>query len=305
MELRLHGEQDGDASAIEEVNCRAFGSMGEAHIVRLMRRYYPCYDPRYSVVAWDGTAAIGHTLGTPLTMRLMGKNTRAVAIGPVAVIPEYQQCGVGGQLLTFVHELARQEGFALAFLYGHPTYYPRYGYQACFGGAHVSIDRDVLPQPTMTFRQMPVHNADIPWLVERHAAELADVDFAWPWGATISEWTIPPMNCLMWWTADGRRAAYTMTREGRQSCKLLLADDPMLAREVLASIRPATLEHHPAGWLARQVLDSAWGVAQAEAWSAAMAFELQPGVLQPYLDARATGERLPGMTMFPLPFQAC
>ncbi len=96
-----------------------------------------------------------------------------------------------------------------------------------------------------------------------------------------------------------------MTRQGRNSCKLLLADDPALAREVLACIRPPALEHHPSGWLARQVIDPVWGTAHAEAWSAAMACELQPGVLQPYLDARTAGERLPGMAMFPLPFLAC
>ncbi len=264
MELRLHGEQIGDEAAIEEVNCRAFGSMDEAHIVRLMRRHHPAFDPRYSVVAWHGEEAVGHTLGTPLTMRLMSKNIRAVAIGPVAVVPENQKCGIGGKMLAFVHHLARREGFALAFRYGHPTYYPRYGYQACFGGAHVTIDTDLLPRPTMTFRRMPVHAADIPWLVERHAAELADVDFAWPWGPAISEWTMSATNCLMWWTSDGQRAAYTMTRKGRTSCKLLLADDPALACEVLATIRPPTLEHHPSGWLARHVLDPAWGTVHAE-----------------------------------------
>ena len=305
VDLQFRSEHLGDEAAIEEVNCRAFACMDEPHVVHLMRQYHPGYDPRYSVLAWDGEAAVGHILGTPLNMRLMGKNVRAVGIGPVAVMPGYQKRGIGGQLLSHIHDLARREGFALTFLYGHPTYYPRYGYQACFGGAHVTIDRELLPKPTMTFRRLPVRQADIPWLVERHAAELADVDFGWPWGTCLSEWTIPAMNCLMWWSMDGRRAAYTMTRQGHDTCKLLLADDPALAREVLATIRPATLDHHPAGWLARQVLDPAWGTAQAEAWSAAMAYELQPGVLQPYLVARTSGERLPGMTMFPLPFLAC
>jgi len=304
MGLRLHSELISDEAAIEEINCRAFGSMDEAHIVQLMRQYHPSYDPRYSIVAWDGDVAVGHILGTPMQLRLMGANIRAVAIGPVAVVPEQQKRGIGGLLLNAIHDLARQEGFALAFLYGHPTYYPRYGYQACFGGAHVDIDTVLLPQPTMKFRQMPVHVADMPWLVERHAVELADVDFAWPWGSAISEWTIPAMNCVIWWTADGRRAAYTVTRQGRKSCKMILADDPTLAREVLACIRPATLEHHPAGWLVKQTLDPTWATAHAEAFTAAMACELQPGVLRPYLDACAAG-RLPGATMFPLPFLAC
>ncbi len=203
MELRCTGERFGDEASIDDVNCRAFGKMDEAHIVRLMRRYHPAFDPRYSVTAWDGDDAVGYVLGTPLTMRLLGGSMCAVAVGPVAVVPEYQRRGIGGLLLNYIHEQARREGFALTFLYGHPGYYPRYGYRACFGGAHIAIDTDLLPQPTLTFRRMPVRAADIPWLVERHAEELADVDFAWPWGTSLSEWTIPAINSLMWWTLDG------------------------------------------------------------------------------------------------------
>jgi putative acetyltransferase len=305
MELRLRHERLGDAPDIEEVNCRAFGSMDEANIVRLMRDTHPAFDPRYSVVAWDGEAAVGHILGTPLTMRLMGADVRAVAIGPVAVVPERQKHGLGGQLLRTIHDLARGEGFALTFLYGHPTYYPRHGYRACFGGSHIDINTLALPYPTMAFRRMPVRETDLPWLVERHAVELADVDFAWPWGPSLSEWTMPAMNCMMWWTEDGRRAAYSMTRQGRGSCKLLLAEDPYLAREVLATIRPKQLEQHPAGWLAREALTPDYASSQAEAWTAAMAYELRPGVLDAYLAARATGTREAGATMFPLAFLAC
>lgn len=305
MELRLRHERLGDAPVIDDVNCRAFGSMDEPNIVRLMRDRHPGYDPRYSVIAWDGETAVGHALATPLRMRLMGAYVPVVALGPIAVVPECQKRGIGGELIRFLHDRARREGFALATLYGHASYYPRHGYRACYGWGHATIDVATLPQPSMTFARTPVRPADIPWLRARQEAEWADVDFTAPWGSALSEWTMPGMNCMMWWTADGRRAAYTMTRQGRNTCKLLLADDPALAREVLATIRPAKMDHHPAGWLVREVFDPAWGTAQADAFDAAMACELQPGVLDAYLAARASGERLPGMMLFPLPFLAC
>lgn len=86
---------------------------------------------------------------------------------------------------------------------------------------------------------------------------------------------------------------------------MLLAEDPALAREVIATIRPATIEHHPSGWLARNVLDPTWATCEVELSQAAMACELQEGVLQPYLQALESGKRLPGFTRFPLPFLAC
>ena len=131
------------------------------------------------------------------------------------------------------------------------------------------------------------------------------MDFGWLWGTGLSEWTIPCLNALMWWTEDERRAAYTITLPGRTGCKMLLADDSQIARDVVATIRPTTLEHHPSGWLARNCLDPVWATTKVESSPAAMACELQEGVLQPYLKAIGAGDRQPGFTQFPLPFLAC
>ena len=305
MSIEIRNERIGDEDAIDLVNCTAFGSMDEANIVQLMRLYSPAYDRRYSVVAWDGDEPVGHTLFTPAALRLMGQTVPALAVGPVAVRPEWRRKGIGGDMLSLGHELGRREGFAFAFLYGIPDYYPRVGYRACYGVAKVTIDVDKLPKATMSFQNRPVLAADIPWLVERWRIEWADVDFGWLWGSSRHEWHIPGMNARMWWTADGRRAAYTMDKAGRGRCKVMLADDPELARQVLATMRPKTLEHHPSGWLAQHALQTEWAACKAERITAAMACELQPGALDPYIKALEAGERLPGFTMFPLPFLAC
>jgi len=305
MSIELRGERAGDEDAIDEVNCRAFGNMDEANIIRLMRQYSPLFDRKFSITAWDGDQMVGHALFTPARLRLMGRTISAMALGPIAVLPERQKTGIGGQMIRYGHDLGRREGVALAFLYGHPSYYPRHGYRACFGFGKVTVDTDRLPAATRKLRTMPVRPADVPWLVERHAAEWADVDFGWLWGESLQEWWIPGLNVMMWWTQDGRRAAYTVGLPGRGRCKMLLADDPALAREVIATIRPAALEHHPAGWLARDALDGEWATAEAKPSNAAMACELQEGALRPYLEAVESGRRSPGFTLFPLPFLAC
>ncbi len=306
MGLHLRSEQPGDEAAIEVVTCRAFESMDEAYIIQLLREYYPGSDRQYSVTAWDGDEIVGHALFTPAPIRLMGETVRALALGPIAVVPQRQKQGVGGRLLEFGQDLGRQNGFDLVFLNGHPGYYPRYGYEACFGFAKVTIDTDQLPEPRQQLRCMPVTAADVPWLVERHAAEWADVDFAWIWGDVLSEWRIPCINSMVWWTEDGRRVAYTMSKPGRNKCDMLLAEDPEDARNVIASVRPPMLEHHPAGWLARKALaDVEWATVEARPSGAALAFELKAGVLDEYRRAVASGERLPGVARWPLPFVAC
>jgi len=305
MSIRLRGEMPGDEEAIDVVNCRAFEEMDEANLVRLLRDYYPAFDRRYSVTAWEGQELVGHALFNPVRIRLMGQAVMALLVGPVAVLPERQKTGIGGELLRFGHELGRRDGFCLTFLYGHPSYYPRHGYRACFGFGKVTIDTDKLPPATQTFKRMPVRPADLPWLAQRHAVEWSDVDFSPAWGTNLSEWTIPCLNAVMWWTQDGRRAAYTVDKPGREKCRMLLADDPEVAKEVIATIRPKAMSHHPAGWLARSALDSEWATAQAEPSEAGMACELRENALEPYVKAIDAGTRLPGFTLGPLPFLAC
>ena len=279
--IEIRAEAPGDEEAIDTVNCRAFGQMDEAHLVRLLRQSSPGFDRRFSVTAFDGDLMVGHTLFNPANIRLMGATVRALAVAPVAVLPEYQRQGIGGQMLAYGHELGKAEGFALAFLCGHPGYYPRHGYKACFGFASVKIDVEKLPEPGCRLHPWPVLAADLPWLMERSAAEWADVDFSWQWGNCLSEWTRPGTNALIWRTDDGRRAAYTLGWPGRKKLKLVLADEPAMARDAIATIKPEALEHHPAGWLARNALDGQWAAAEVKSSGAAMARELQDGVLAP------------------------
>jgi len=305
MGLEIRHELLGDEDAIDMVNCMAFDSMSEANIVRLMRHYSWAYDRRYSVTAWEGGGLVGHVLFTPARIRLLGDTVMALAVGPVAVAPEHQRKGIGGGMLRYGHELGRREGFALAFLYGHPSYYPRHGYAPCFGTAKIRLDRDKLPEPATRFVRRPVQLADVPWLVERAAAEWDAVDFGWLWGGNLSDWAIPCMNAVTWWTLDGCRVAYTLAKRASAHCQLILADDRALACDVIAALRPSSLGNHPAGWLARAALEVAWAEPKAERCEAAMAVELQPGVLSPLREALTAQRRLPGVALYPLPFLAC
>lgn len=300
----VRSERPGDEDALDIVNCRGFGRMSEAHLVRNIRAYYPAFDRRYSVVAWAAAEAVGHVLFTPVGVRLMGRTVSGLLVGPVVVAPEYRRRGVGGSMLRFGHDLGRRDGFELAFLAGIPSYYPRFGYQACFGFGKITIDTTRLPDPTRELHPWPVQPADIPWLMERHRAEWDDVDFACVRGAAMGEWTMPGVEALVWRTSDGRRAAYTLGAGGAK-LEMLLADDPAPAREVVSRLRPEEIGLHANGWFARHVLDDAWGTAEATRSDAAMACELREGALREYIAALDAGERLPGRSNWILPFALC
>ena len=304
MPYVIRGERIGDEDAIDVVNTRAFESADEPYLVRNLRTYYPMFDSRYSVTAWHGDEMVGHTLFTPAQLRLMGETVSALAVGPVAVVPEHQRKGVGGQMLRYGHDLGRREGYVLSFLLGHPPYYPQHGYKACYGFAQIRLEPKLLPSPAMGLDPWPVRPEDLPWLEERNAAEWSNVDMGWLWGAGLAEWTMAGVNALVWHTPGGRRVAYTVSLR-RDVLGLVLAEDEAMAREVIARLRPTVIKQHPSGWLAQNAIDPAWGRTKVARSDAAMVCELQSGVLGPYLEALEAGTRLPGHCNYPLAFALC
>jgi putative acetyltransferase len=54
----------------------------------------------------------------------------AVALAPVAVLPDFQKRGIGGELIRRGLDLLKQKGERIVIVLGHPEYYPRFGFSA-------------------------------------------------------------------------------------------------------------------------------------------------------------------------------
>lgn len=84
--------------------------------------------PELSLVyEWDGKI-VGYILFT--TVDIIGSNTtyQALALAPVAVLPDFQSKGIGGTLIEEGHRRARNLGYKSVVLLGHADYYPKFGY---------------------------------------------------------------------------------------------------------------------------------------------------------------------------------
>jgi putative acetyltransferase len=51
------------------------------------------------------------------------------ALGPMAVIPEYQRQGIGGRLVNAGCERLARAGIPFVVVVGHPAFYPRFGFR--------------------------------------------------------------------------------------------------------------------------------------------------------------------------------
>jgi len=56
-----------------------------------------------------------------------------LAIGPVAVLPDVQRRGIGSALMATAASLAVARAVPALVLLGHPSYYPRFGFESARG----------------------------------------------------------------------------------------------------------------------------------------------------------------------------
>ncbi|MCA1749782.1 MAG: GNAT family N-acetyltransferase [Parasphingopyxis sp.] len=124
--IGIRPERD-EAETVHAIHAAAFETDQEA---RLVDRLRAAGDIACSLIALDGERAIGNVILSPMGAEIDGRRIRAVALGPIGVLPDRQDEGVGEALVQAAIAWARGEGFAAMFLLGAPEYYGRFGFSA-------------------------------------------------------------------------------------------------------------------------------------------------------------------------------
>ena len=124
MEVRI--ERPVDHAGVYAVEQAAFGRTDEAEVVDRVRAAYP---ETFSLVATEFDRIIGHIMFSPMRIEPGKTGLRAVGLAPLAVHPDAQGKGVGSALTFAGLEECRRRGYDLAFVLGHPSYYPRFGFR--------------------------------------------------------------------------------------------------------------------------------------------------------------------------------
>lgn len=121
VSIRL--EQPDDIAGVRETNEHAFGEPLEADLVDTLR---PASEFLSLVAITDGRV-VGHILFTPIAMDPPVER-RIAGLAPMAVRPEQQRTGIGGQLIRAGLEECRRRGYSAVVVLGHPDYYPKFGF---------------------------------------------------------------------------------------------------------------------------------------------------------------------------------
>ena len=123
--LAIRSETPEDRADIHHVNSKAFGQESEAELVEKLRNRGMLI---VSLVALSDGQVAGHIAFSSVTVKSENSSFQAIALGPMAVLPEYHQKGIGSQLVRAGLEECRHLGHEIVVLVGHPDYYPRFGF---------------------------------------------------------------------------------------------------------------------------------------------------------------------------------
>ena len=105
-----------------------FSDQTEQFLVERLRKS-ESFIPELSLIAEKEGEIVGHILLTKIKIVSEQNSFDSLTLAPVSVKPEYQNQGIGGQLIKTAHEKAKELGFKSVVLLGHKDYYPRFGYE--------------------------------------------------------------------------------------------------------------------------------------------------------------------------------
>ena len=129
MNASIRKEQQRDHAEVRELLIKAFGQPDEALLVERIRKS-PFFIPELSLVAESPENEIlGYILFSIISIEHHKSRFPSLALAPVAVMPEHQHQGIGGQLIMAGIDKATRLGHESVILLGHADYYPRFGFE--------------------------------------------------------------------------------------------------------------------------------------------------------------------------------
>ncbi len=137
MNVNIRQETPNDYDATEQVVEQAFAnaefSDKKEHLLVSRIRNSEGFVPELSIVATESETnkLVGHILLSKIQIRKNdGKTVESLALAPVSVLPEKQNKGIGGLLISEALRKAKELGYFSVIVLGHPEYYPKFGFKS-------------------------------------------------------------------------------------------------------------------------------------------------------------------------------
>ncbi|MFW5889372.1 MAG: GNAT family N-acetyltransferase [Bacillota bacterium] len=138
MNLKFRQEEKKDYKQVEIITREAFYNdkeyqekgygCSEHYMLHLLR--YKDGIKNLSIVATNDDEIIGHIIYSKSHIFTNDKRTiDTITLGPVSVAKKYQKRGIGKALIEHSINLAKTYSYGAIILFGHPNYYPKFGFK--------------------------------------------------------------------------------------------------------------------------------------------------------------------------------
>ncbi len=135
MTPSIREEQESDRDAIWAINRSAFGQDCEGQLIDALRSGGFL---SLSLVAESQGQLVGHVAFSDLAIVDEDARVDALALAPVAVVPEFQSNGIGSKLIRRGLEVCRSRGHRIVIVLGEPDYYHRFGFSSALASPLMS-----------------------------------------------------------------------------------------------------------------------------------------------------------------------
>ena len=120
-------ETPDDYPAVRAALTLAFPDEDVAGLTETLRTV-PGYTPELALAAIADGAVVGHILFSAIHIETPAGDVAALMLGPLGVVPDWQNRGIGTRLVWEGLDACRRLGHRIAAVIGHPSYYPRFGF---------------------------------------------------------------------------------------------------------------------------------------------------------------------------------
>lgn len=134
MNLLVKQIDQNDFAITENITREAFWNVYKhgcsEHLVLHNLRKSQSYVKELDLVAFYNDQIVGHIISTKAkVVDSQNKEYEVLCVGPLSVLLDFQNKGIGGKLLKESIKIARRLGFRGMILFGNPDYYHRFGFR--------------------------------------------------------------------------------------------------------------------------------------------------------------------------------
>ena len=133
MQTELRLEEEKDYKTVENLTREAFWNHYvpgcDEHLLAHNLRKTNVFIKELDFVALYDNKIVGNIMYAKALIKNNDLECTVLTFGPLSVLPEHQNKGIGGQLINHTIKLSKKMGYKGIVIYGDPDYYKRFGFK--------------------------------------------------------------------------------------------------------------------------------------------------------------------------------